>query len=167
MKIIIIYNSKTGFTKKYAHWIAEELNCNVLPYDEFLQADKTDITKNDIIIFGSGILAGKIWHLDKIKTHFASHKNLIIFATGATPAAETETITKVWASNLTEDEAKRIPHFYMQSGLNYEKMGFLNRLVMKAVAKLSGDKNGIGSSFDVSSKEYIVPLVNFVKSIVS
>lgn len=27
MKILVTYKSKTGFTKKYAKWIAEELNC--------------------------------------------------------------------------------------------------------------------------------------------
>ena len=30
MKIIVIYKSKTGFTKRYAEWIAEELKCDIV-----------------------------------------------------------------------------------------------------------------------------------------
>lgn len=32
MRIIVIYKSKTGFTKRYAEWIAEELKCDILDY---------------------------------------------------------------------------------------------------------------------------------------
>lgn len=32
MKAVIIYYSKTGFTRRYAQWLAEDLNCPAVPY---------------------------------------------------------------------------------------------------------------------------------------
>ena len=37
MEITVYYNSKTGFTKKYADWIAEELKCDVFPFKDFVK----------------------------------------------------------------------------------------------------------------------------------
>jgi len=172
MEIIIYYNSKTGFTKKYADWIAEELKCSVLSYKNF----KKNISyENSIVIFGSRIHAGKIECLNKVKAYFIDKRNLIIFATGATPVLETAIIEKMWEANFTSEENEVIPHFYMQSGLNYEKMSFIDRNVMKIVAKLIGGKKNknetekrfdqaIKKSYDISSKDYITPLLKFVRN---
>jgi len=103
MKTIIVYNGKTGFTKKYAVWIAEELKCSILSYKDFT---KKVIEKNDIIIFGSRVHARKIEHLQKLKSQFVnkSIQKLIIFACGATPVFEKNVIDKIWANNLSENE---------------------------------------------------------------
>ena len=173
MRTIIIYNSKSGFTKRYAYWISEEIDCTIQPYRDF---SKSIIDSNDIIIFGSRVHAGKIEYLNRFKSYFndQSIKKLIVFVTGATPIAAEDAIKKIWANNFSEIEVKSVPHFYMQSGLNYEEMGFVDRTIMKTVSKLmSGkkDKNdeeagfeqAIGNSHDISSKKYIAPLVNFIK----
>ena len=172
MEIIIYYNSKTGFTKKYADWIAEELKCSILPYRDFI---KNAPNKNSIVIFGSRLHAGKIEYLNKVKSCFADKQNLIVFVTGATPAAETTVIEKMWEANFTNDEIKIIPHFYLQSGLNYAKLGFIDRNIMKIVSKLvDGKKNknetengfsqAIKTSHDISSREYITPLLKYIRN---
>jgi menaquinone-dependent protoporphyrinogen IX oxidase len=172
MKIIVICNSKTGFTKRYADWIAEELNCNVLPYNDM---PNTVINANDIVIFGSRVHAGKVEHLDKVKSRFGNQHNLIVFATGGTPASEVTTIEKIWKGNFTDTEMKLIPHFYIQSGVNYEKMGLVDRGIMKIAAGImsikkdksdseAGFEQAIQNSYDVSSREYIMPLVRFVRN---
>ena len=173
MKIIVVCNSKTGFTKRYVDWIAEELNCDVHSYKDF---SKTVMETDDIIIFCSRVHAGKIEYLNKIKPYFynQSKKIFIVVATGATPAAAEDVINKIWANNFTETEIKSIPHFYMQSGLDYEKMGFADRTIMKIVSKfMSGKKDktdneagfeqAIQNSYDISSREYIMPLIRFIK----
>ena len=171
MEFIVYYNSKTGFTKRYADWIADELKCNVLPFKNF--SNKT-ISKDNIIIFGSRVHAGRIEYLNKIKTCFTDKKNLIVFVTGATPEMEKTAIEKIWETNLTDDEIGEIPHFYMQSGLNYEKMDFVDRTIMRIVAKLIDKKKNknetekgfgkaIKKSYDISSKKYIEPLLKFVR----
>lgn len=175
MKTIVVYKSKTGFTQKYADWIGEELGCTIIPYEKF---SGDTISEYDVVIFGSRVHAGKIDDLKKVKQLFAkdSGAKLIVFATGATPACSEDLINEMWQHNLSEKELSAIPHFYMQSGLNYERMGVGDRLIMKMFAKMmSGKKDkskeeaemgqAIQDSHDDSSKEYIVPLVNYVKEL--
>ena len=173
MKTIVTYKSKTGFSKKYAQWIAEELKCEMVSYEK---ASTASLQYYDCVIYGGGIYAGKIGGLKKIKDLLVNKTNikLIVFATGATPIAAEEVINTIWKGNFTEDELKIIPHFYMQSGLNYEKMGFFDRLLMKVFSKMlskkedkgpveEGTQLAIASSHDISSKKYIEPLIQYVK----
>ena len=170
MKAIIVYHSKTGFTKRYADWIAEELRCDVKPYKDFI---KDTVDANTVVIFGSRVHAGRIQHLNNVKSRIGG--NLIVFATGATPASAENVVNKIWADNFTETELNSIPHFYMPGGLDYTKMGFSDRAIMKTVAKIMKGKKGkteeeigfgqaIQDSYDISSRETIEPLVNFVRA---
>ena len=170
MKSIIVYYSKTGFTKRYADWIAEELHCDVIPYKDFM---KGAVDVNTTVIFGSRVHAGRIQHLNNVKSRMGD--NLIVFATGATPTSAENVIQKIWVANLTGAEFNSIPHFYMPGGLDYSKMGFSDRIIMKIVAKLMKGKKGktedetgfgqaVQDSYDISSMDYIEPLVSFVKA---
>lgn len=172
MEAVVIYESKTGFTKRYAEWIAEELKCDIFDYES---VSLPSITKYSLIIYGTRIHAGKVDGLKKIKALFANNTNIIVFATGGTPSAAENTINTIWKTSFSEDELIKIPHFYMQGGLNYGKMGVVDRLIMKTLAKILSRKKGknsdeigceqaIGSSYDISSREYILPLVQFVQA---
>ncbi len=173
MKIAVIYKSKTGFTKQYAEWIAEDLNCECLDFEKL---NKAALGAYDYLIFGGRLSAGRIDGWKKFLTYVADHPNkkLAVFATGATPQVEKEHIDLVWNNNLSEAERKMVPHFYMQAGLNYEKMGFGGRMAMKIFAFIlkmkpnkdaieSGTQQAISQSFDNSSREYIAPLVQCIK----
>lgn len=84
-KILIIYYTKTGFTEKYAQWVREETNCELLPYS---RRDTADFTAYDTIVYGGGVHAGAIngikWFRKKMTE--LSGKRLAVFATGAMPA---------------------------------------------------------------------------------
>jgi len=163
--MVIIYNSKTGFTKRYAEWIAEELNCEAKPYGE-------KVADGETVIFCSYVHAGFIRRLKIMKASFPD--KLIVAVTGATPAAAENVINKMWTENFTAAELESIPRFYLQSGLNYDKMGFLDRAIMKLVAKMvngtqgdseveTGAVQAMASSHDISSREFITPLVEYVR----
>ena len=62
----------------------------------------------------------------------------------------------------------------MQSGLNYEQMGAVDRMMMKILSMFiakkknkseseEGLEQAIKNSYDVSSKDFIVPLIEFVR----
>lgn len=100
---------------------------------------------------------------------------LVVFTNGATPYKAKNIIDTIWKANFSEEELKTIPHYYMQSGLNYERMNSGDRLIMKLLAKMLSRKNNkskeedgceqdIGSSYDISSVEYIEPLIKFMKN---
>lgn len=171
-KIQVYYNSKTGFTKQYADWIAGELGCEASPLKCM---SKADIAPQDVIVFGSRIHAGKIEKLKKVRKILASHpkSNIVIFAVGAAPAEVESNVQKIWEDNLSPDEIANIPHFYMQGGLDYERMGGFDRMLMKLFAKIMSKKKdktaeeegfsqAISSSYDSSSKEFIRPLIDCI-----
>lgn len=174
MKKIVIYNSKTGFTKQYASWIAKELECEAISNQEIT---KESIKPYRIIIYGGGITAGQIGGLKKFKNTMVDQadKQLIVFATGATPMEHKENLKGIVDANFTEEEKLRIPFYYFQSGINYENMKFGGRMVLRMLAfmiekKKNKTKEEIGmmqvlqKSSDYSNKNNIIPLVDKVRS---
>jgi menaquinone-dependent protoporphyrinogen IX oxidase len=175
MNILILYNSKTGFTEKYSNWIAEELKCDIKPYKLI---KNIDLMKYGLIIYGSRIHAGRIENLVEIKKLFKNNtiKKLIVFATGATPITAKIAIDNIWTKNFTENELLKIPHYYyLQSGLNYERMNNIDKMMMKVLALVLNKKKNkdqienetetaIKKSHDNSSKEYVTPLIEDIKN---
>ena len=172
-KIILVYKSETGFTRKYAQWIARDTGCDLL---EFRKANSAALRGYDIVVFGSRLHAGSLDGLKKFRGICAEAgvKQLVLFATGAAPNAAEDTIAQTWKNNLSRDELAAIPHFYMQAGLNYESMGFIDRTMMKMVSGMLSRKKelsaeeaafarSIEKSYDISDEKYIQPLVDYLK----
>lgn len=164
MKTLIIYYSKTGFTKRYAEWIAEDLNAELVPFEK-----RNSITLNnyDTIIYGGGFHAGVINGIDWFKEQIPTldGKKLIVFATGASPI-NSEEVHKALEQNFNDLEWEKIKVFYFQSGLNYEKMGLMDKFMMsiykfilKRKAADSVTYKMVQKSFDMSSRKDIEPLV--------
>lgn len=171
--VLLIYKSNTGFTKKYAQWIQEELNCTTL---ELKDAHISDITKYDIIIFGGGMHANKVNGIKFIKNNLEQliNNHLIIFATGATPASAVEEVKQFEQANIPS--GSNIPFFYFQSGMNYKDMKISDKMIMNCfnlVLKLKKDKNSveqgtmeaISNSYDNSKQIFIEPLINYVRGL--
>lgn len=169
MKILVTYKSKTDFTKRYAEIIAKEVDGYLA---DFKEVTAEMMSEYEVVVYGGGLYAGMVNGLKKAKEMFekSSAKKFMVFATGGTPNAATEEIDVVWKNNLTVDELVSISHFYMQSGICYEKMSFANRVLMKMMSNvLSKKKNkdsveegfsqAIKNSYDISSKEYAAPLI--------
>ncbi|MFY9393404.1 MAG: flavodoxin domain-containing protein [Halanaerobiales bacterium] len=171
-KIIVLYKSKTGFSKKYAHWIAETLNCDIASLDKF---DILDIGSYDLVIFGGGIYAGKINGINFIKMNWPllERKKIIVFATGVTAPipGEIEIIKK---DNIPPN--MDIEFFYFQSGLNYAKMSIAKKLfvkVFKSFLKAKKDKTDIEQGFldaienpyDYSNISQVEPLISYINGI--
>ena len=173
-QIVVIYESTTGFTKQYANWIAEELECEAL---ELRGVSAQKLSEYETVIFGGWFHAGGVKGLKKAKELFgeSTAEKLIVFATGGTLNAAEELIEGAWKNNFTQEEMEQIPHFYMQGGLRYEKMAFSDKLLMKMFAKMMKNKKdkseaeegmaqALGSSYDNSSREYIEPLIKYIAS---
>ncbi len=172
MKILVTYKSKTGFTKKYAEIIAQEVNGMLMDFNEVTVERMSEF---DAVVYGGGLYAGMINGYKKAKEMFekSSAKKFILFATGGTPNEATKEIDEVWKHNLSADELETIPHFYMQGGICYEKMTFLDRTIMKMMSKVLSKKQNmdsaeegfaqaIKSSYDISSREYAEPLIKYL-----
>ena len=174
MKKIVIYKSKTGFTKRYAEWIAEEIGCSCVSVKEITA---NSLESYQTVIYGGGITAGSIGGLKKIKTMMAGFpdKKFIVFATGATPVEVYKDKDQIRDANFTEEEKQRIPYFYFVSGINYDNMKLGGKLLMKLFRSMLSKKKDmtpeeqgmadtIKHSVDHTDKKYITPLIQCVKS---
>ena len=71
-KIVVMYYSKYGSTKRYAEWIASEINGDIYSIKKVNQ----NILENyDIIILGSGLYAGKIEGINIFINNYGIIKN--------------------------------------------------------------------------------------------
>ena len=172
MKTIVIENSQTGFTKRYAEWIAEAAGADCL---ELSAAKKKDLAAYDAIIFGGWACAGNISKLSWFKGNIDrwAGKKLIAFCVGASPIDNPE-IDIALKRNLNESEYKKVNIFYCPGVLNYEKMSTPSKLMMKMfVKKLKAQKDKteaeqimvkmISSSYDISDRKYIEPILQYLK----
>lgn len=171
MKAIIVYNSKTDFTKSYASWIQEETGFEMKVEND---TSKQALESYDLVIYGGGIYAGRINGYKQFVKKVSDQSRLILFATGATPVDAEDIIKTMWNNNLSKEEQEKIPHYYFQSGLSYEKMKLGDRMLMKAFSKILSKKENkspeevaseqaICHSYDISSKEFIKPLLEYIK----
>lgn len=168
MKTIVIYNSQTGFTKRYAQWLAEAAGADCI---ELSAAKKKDLTAYEAIVFGSWACAGGISKISWFKGNIDkwADKKLIAFCVGASPMENLEVETAL-KQMFSESERKRVKAFYCPGGLSYDKMSAPSRLMMKLFVKTLRAKKDktqeeqemikwISSSYDISDKKYIEPIL--------
>lgn len=172
MKTIVIYNSQTGFTKRYAEWIAEAAGADCLPLAE---AKKKDLAAYEAIVFGSWLCAGTIKNLSWFQKNIDrwTGKKIIAFCTGASPV-ENPVIEAAFQKITDEPKMKHVKTFYCPGGLNYDKMGAISRIMMKTLLKaLNAKKNKtqedeemikmISSSYDIADQKYIEPILTYLR----
>lgn len=89
MKTVVIYNSQTGFTKRYAQWIAEAAGADCL---ELSAAKKKSMDEYEAIVFGGWACAGSISKINWFKGNIDKwvDKKLITFCVGAGPIESPE-----------------------------------------------------------------------------
>lgn len=164
-KTLIIYKSETGFTQKYANFLAKELSCDICPLKDFT---KYKINNYDILIYGGGLYAGQINGFKEFKNIVSNDVKLVLFVTGATPINEVDTIQKAFDGNLTQEEQNSIPHFYAVGGLDYENMSLKHKIMMKGLLLVLKNKQPelyevISKPFDGCDFSYLDGLVECVR----
>lgn len=172
MKTIVIYNSQTEFTKRYAEWIAEAAGADCL---ELSAAKKKNLNAYEAIVFGSWACAGSISKISWFKGNMDKweDKKLIAFCVGGSPIDSPE-IETAMNRIFNESERKMVKTFYCPGGFNYEKMSAPSKLMMKMFIKTLKAKKDkteeeqvmikmISSSYDISDKKYIEPILQYLK----
>lgn len=167
MKIALVYKSSTGFTERYAEYIAEKTGAELVKYSERKRVKSSDY---DILVFGSSIIASRIsgveW-FDKVKNEF---KHSFLFVTGANPKENNPDLEKY----IEAEKIKGHDIFYMPGGLNYEKMSAPMRFVMKKmflpmVKKEQGEDSimykMVSSSYSLYDEKYAQPLLDEIRRV--
>ncbi len=176
MNALIIYTSQTGFTKKYAQWLAERTGGSLLELKEAQKKSPGFFDGYDAICYGGWAMAGSLvkakWFLEKAVNW--KNKRLAMFCVGGSPNDNPD--VDVFLQNaLTDEQKKYIEVFYCQGGFNYDKMKPQYKLAMKLfVSTLKNKKNAtekekavaeiVSSSYDVSDIKYIEPIVEYLEA---
>lgn len=169
-RTLILYKSQTGFTQKYAQWAADDLACALAPWG------RSPMRGYHTIVFGTRAHAGRADGLKQALSAYekSGAQRLVLFVTGAMPNAAQETIQQFWEQNLTQEQRAAIPHFYFQAGLCYERMGFLDRAMMKGLMRFLDHKadktpeeaemqKTIAGSYDISDRALLKPMLELLR----
>lgn len=182
MKILIVYHSFYGGTKKYADWLKEELSADCFSVKGF----KAEVLDDyDIIIFGGGLYAGSVAGISFVKKNYPLYKDKkwYIFACGATPFETEEDyaeIMKAVKGHIPDDELKKLPAYYFPSLYDYPRMKAGHKMLMKGLNFMltQNEKKGIPEekwskglkpvifkTFDNSDRKFIDGFVEEIKSL--
>ena len=173
MKALVIYSSQTGFTKRYAEWIAEALGGEAAAYETVKSKEEDYFNAFDALIYGGWANTGRIVKADWFlaKTSAWKNKKVALYCVGAAKPDDKRMATTL-DKLLTDEQKTFIKTFYFIGGVNYSQMKLSHKVAMKAYAgMLKKDKDPevqeygklIADSFDASDKKYIQPLVDYIK----
>ena len=170
-RTVVLYKSSTGFTKHYAEWIGERLQCEVKEN----RGVSVDMLKGyDTIILGGYLATGMESGVRMIKKNFAllKDKKIAVFGCGmAIPS--NEFLEKMAETNFTEEQRNHIRCFYCRGGLNLSKLRGLSRFMLtimckqmeKKEEKTQYDKDmaeALSHPVDFTDVEYIEPILNYI-----
>lgn len=178
-KIVVIYQSHYGTTKRYAEWIAEELNADLYEKRE-LNQDK--LKEYEIIIYGGALYAGGIKGISIIKDNFnlIKDKKLMVFTCGLADPKNPDNLKglhKSIAKAFTAEEQKNIVFFHLRGGIDYKKLNIIHKMMMamlkhqlmkKDQTKIKEEDRQMletyGKKVDFTDKTTIEPIIALAKN---
>ena len=129
MNTLIIYGSQYGTTKRYAGKFAEMTHFPVVSYE----AVKT-LTDYERIIYFGALYAGGVKGLKNTVKKLSPNTKLIIVTVGLADVCDQENISKIRSSirrQVPEHLLKAASVFHLRGGIDYSKLNFMHRTMMK------------------------------------
>ena len=129
MNTLIIYGSQYGTTKRYAEKFAEMMHFPVVSYE----AVKT-LTDYERIIYFGALYAGGVKGLKNTVKKLSPNTKLIIVTVGLADVCDQENISKIRSSirrQVPEHLLKAASVFHLRGGIDYSKLNFKHRTMMK------------------------------------
>jgi len=160
--MIIVYESKTGFTKRYAEMLAAKTQLKLLHVKEMKQ-----VSRDEEIIFLGWLKVGKIQGLNKVRKY-----NLKAVCGSGTARAEEVDIKELAARNKIKD----IPFFYLRGGcLPLKQLKGMDKFMLSMFLKMLKSRKdqdertkeaifGIENGFDGVKEENLEPVLEWLKA---
>lgn len=159
--MLIVYESKTGFTKKYADMLAARTKLKLYPVKEI-----SKISKNDEIIFLGWMKAGTIQGLSKLKSY--NVKAVCASGTGRNAEPDTETV-------IARNKISGKPFFYLRGGCkSLKEMKGMDKLMLSMFVKMLKSRKDkdekteeaitiIENGFDGVKEENLEPILLWIE----
>lgn len=160
--MVIVYESKTGFTKKYADMLAAKTGLEVTRVN-----DLSKVNKDEEIIFLGWMKVGKIQGLDKLQNYKV--KAVCGSGTGRSAEPDTETV-------ITRNKITGIPFFYLRGGcLPLKQIKGMDKIMLAIFVKIlknQKDKDEkieeaismIENGFNGVKEENLTPVLNWLNT---
>ena len=157
MKNLVLYQSKTGNTKKYAEDIAKAINADIYPLKRF-RIKK--VRNYDNIIFGGWVMGGNIQGLNKFLADYELYmkdKNVIVFSVGMSYPNQ-QGREELISQNLLDLYHVRL--YFLQGGMDLSKMKFPMRQLLLVGLKQSLKKQGLSEDLLEERMKNPINMVN-------
>lgn len=168
---VILYRSKYGAARKYAAWLASELECDVLKTSD---AVIEQIQKYDTVILGGGVYASSVAGLEFLRDHAEEleGKRLCVFAVGASPYGQ-QTLDKLYEKNMT-GALIGVPLFYFRGAWNGSRLSLRDKMLITLMQKVAAGRENDdvwantllqpgAKDADWTDKMYIAPMLAFLR----
>jgi len=175
-KIVVLYKSKHGSTRKYAEWIAHELSADLF---DAKKISVKELESYQTIIFGGFLYAGSISGVELLTANMdkIGGKHIIIFAVGCAPERK-ENLRHVLVKNFAANIRDKVALFYLRGAFNFEKLNLLDKFLIyilktkikhTKMEKLDEDSKGFfevcEKPMDWTNRDSIKPLADFVNKL--
>ena len=179
MRTAIVYCSQTGYTRRYASWLGEELGCKTIPYAKRRLLELEDI---DVLVFCGWFHAASIKGARWLKHVMVKHPRLeiVVLATGASPMpgdgwTSEEEIEKAFRRSFPEEGYSGLARFYCRGGFDYTRLGLLDKIAMRMFFAMH-EKNAsdpetaemlavMREGFDGTRRAYLAPVLAHLQNL--
>lgn len=160
--MIIVYESKTGFTKRYAHILSAKTGCHV-----FCVKDLANIDRNEEIIFLGWMKVGIIQGLKKLQSH--NVKAVCGSGTGRSAEPDVKTV-------MERNHIKDIPFFYLRGGcLPLKEIRGMDKIMLSMFVRMLKSRQHddeeikeaidiIENGFDGVNEENLAPVLTWLNA---
>lgn len=160
--MVIVYESKTGFTKKYADMLAVKTQLKVFRVKEL-----SKIKQDEEIIFLGWMKVGKIQGLEKLRKY--SIKAICGSGTGRTAEPDTETV-------IARNKIEGVPFFYLRGGcFPLKDLKGMDKIMLSMFVKMLKNRKEkdekleeaiaiIENGFDGVKEENLKPILQWLNS---
>ena len=168
MKTLVLYESKTGSTQKYAEDIANRVGADVYPLKKF---KLKNLANYDTVVFGGWIRGGEVKGLNSFLQgwDYVSDKNVLIFGVGMSIASK-EGREQLINQNLLD--MYHVRFYQVRGSFHFEKLGFLEKMMIKAsVRQLQGgdiapEQAALATIIDQPIEWYDTEKINRIVSVI-
>lgn len=173
-RILVLYGTKYGSTKRYAEWIAEKTHAEIFEVSEFNQSLLNNYAT---VLFGSPVYMGRIKHIRFVKRNWKilCTKNVGIFSVTGIPSDDLRQ-QKVFQASLPDKIRKKVMYYPLRGAFNYRSLSFVDKMLMSGprirfqiaywIKRSEKAKEMLARFYspqDWTDKAAIEPIVAFVK----
>lgn len=121
----VIFNSFTGFSKKYAKWIANDLKIRLVDYNNMTKV----LANGSDVIYVANVRAGLITGHGKVLKRYNVHE---LVGVGITDPKDMDMARFAKVNNIKDTDRLH----YVQGGLDYEHQKGINKFILKMALKV-------------------------------